>query len=226
MHLILLSINEVNKDLSGFVIIYSDCLGTLDKVKNLPLSCIPTRSAHLDVLKNIPVNCSNISFNRYYFHVLAHQDDQQDNRFISCPSQLNCFIDYLAKKALWDFQATQPPPQQAFPLEPICIFASNTKITADMGNYVQFWTQRQLAHNSLHHLNILFAQECGYVDWEMVYEILHGIPRLFQLWACKQVMGIAGTMEWDRTVMRTCPSCMVRQDTCAHVLFCCHSGRV
>jgi hypothetical protein len=33
IHHMLLSINEVNKDLSGSVIIYSDCLGTLDKVK-------------------------------------------------------------------------------------------------------------------------------------------------------------------------------------------------
>jgi hypothetical protein len=41
IHLILLLINEVNRDLSGFVIIYSDCCGALDKVKNLPPSCIP-----------------------------------------------------------------------------------------------------------------------------------------------------------------------------------------
>jgi hypothetical protein len=42
IHLILLSINEVNKDQSGFVIIYSDCLGALDKVENLPPSRTPT----------------------------------------------------------------------------------------------------------------------------------------------------------------------------------------
>ncbi len=75
-HLILLSVNKVNKDQSGFIIIYSDCLATLDKVKNLPLSCIPTRSAHSDVLKNILVNSSNISFDRYNSHVSAHQDGQ------------------------------------------------------------------------------------------------------------------------------------------------------
>jgi hypothetical protein len=64
IQLILLSINKVNNDISGFVIVYSDCLGALDKVKNLPPFCIPTRSAHSDVLKNILVKCSNISFNR------------------------------------------------------------------------------------------------------------------------------------------------------------------
>ncbi len=55
---------------------------------------------------------------------------------------------------------------------------------------------------------------------------LREVPRLFQLWACKQVMGVAGMMEWDKTVVRNCPSCMVARDTCAHVLFCCHQGRV
>ncbi len=52
------------------------------------------------------------------------------------------------------------------------------------------------------------------------------MPKLFKLWACKQVMGIAGTMEWDKTVVRMCPSCLQECGTCAHVLFCCHEGRV
>ena len=64
------------------------------------------------------------------------------------------------------------------------------------------------------------------MDWEMVYVKLREVPRLFQLWACKQVMGVAGMMEWDKTVVRNCPSCMVARDTCTHVLFCCHQGRV
>ncbi len=33
-------------------------------------------------------------------------------------------------------------------------------------------------------------------------------------------------MEWDRTIVRKYPSCMVEQNTCAHILFCCHSGKV
>jgi hypothetical protein len=136
IHLILLAVNEVNDHLSGAVHIYSDCLGTLDKVKNLPPSCIPTRSSHLDVLKNILVNCSDLSFNRFYSHVAAHQEDQEEYRSLSRPSQLNCSMDFLAKKALWDLQATRLPSQQAFPLELICVFAGPTKIIADMGDYV------------------------------------------------------------------------------------------
>jgi hypothetical protein len=135
-------------------------------------------------------------------------------------------MDYLAKKALWDLRATQLPVQQAFPLEPICIFAGTTKITADMGDYIRFWSHRQMAKETFHNLKILFNREFEFVDWEMVYGTLRDVPRLFQLWACKQVMGIAGTMEWDRTVERKCPSCTIARDTCAHVLSCTHEGRV
>ncbi len=53
IHLILLSVNEVQPKLKGLVHIYSDCLGTLNKVKNLPPLQIPSSWAHLDVLKNI-----------------------------------------------------------------------------------------------------------------------------------------------------------------------------
>jgi hypothetical protein len=67
-------------------------------------------------------------------------------------------MDYLAKKALWDLQVTQPSSQQAFPLEPICIFAGSTKITTDMGDYVHFWTHRQLAWERFQNLKILTNQ--------------------------------------------------------------------
>jgi hypothetical protein len=172
IHLILLAINEVNTGLTGSVHIYSDCFGALDKVKKLSPSQIPTGSAHSDVLKNILVNCSNLSFNWYYSHVDAHQDDCGDCLSLSRPSQLNCSMDSLAKKALWDLQVTLSPSQQAFPLKPICIFACSTKITADMGDYVCFWTHRQLAWERFQNLKILTNQEFDYVDWEMVYEKL------------------------------------------------------
>ncbi len=69
-------------------------------------------------------------------------------------------------------------------------------------------------------------QEFDNVDGEMVNEKLQDVPRLFQLWAFKQVMGVAGTMEWDKTVVRNYPSCTVARDICVHVLFCCHEERV
>jgi hypothetical protein len=75
-------------------------------------------------------------------------------------------------------------------------------------------------------LGILQGSAFGWVDWEMVHPTLSEVPKLFQLWACKQVMGITGTMEWDKTKQRRCPSCMRERDTCDHVLRCHHEGRV
>jgi len=62
IHLILRSMNEVFKDLRGSVHIYSDCLGALNKVENLPPYNISTKCSHSDILKNIMVNCSNLTF--------------------------------------------------------------------------------------------------------------------------------------------------------------------
>ncbi len=78
VHHILLAVNEVNQVLTGSVTIYSDCLGALDKVKNLPPSRTPTRSLHLDILKNILVNCNDLTFDRYYSHVAAYQYTRED----------------------------------------------------------------------------------------------------------------------------------------------------
>jgi hypothetical protein len=64
------------------------------------------------------------------------------------------------------------------------------------------------------------------VVWDIVYPTLLEVPKLFQLWACKQVMGVAGTMEWDKAVVCKCPCCLQAWDTCAHILFCCHNDRV
>jgi hypothetical protein len=226
IHLILLAINEINLGLMGSVRIYSDCLGALEKVKNLPPSIVPSSLAHSDILKNILVNCSNLTFGQLYSHVLAHQDDKLDYSNLSRPSQLNVNIDYNARQVLWNLKPTCPPSEQAFPLEPVCIFAESSKITADMGQYVRFLAHCCLAQTRFHQLNILAPPEFDKVDCEMVYKTLHEVPRMFQQWACKQVMGLAGTMEWDKSVVRKCPSCMQLCDTCVHVLSCDHAGWV
>ncbi len=84
------------------------------------------------------MNCSNLSFERYYLHVLAHQDDKEEYQDLLQPSQLNSTMDFQSKKVLWDMQLTNLPVQQAFPLEPVCIFADSTKITPDMGDHVRY----------------------------------------------------------------------------------------
>ena len=75
VHLILLLVNEVCPNLTGLVHIFSDCLGALDMVKNLPPNKIPTSCAHSDILKNILVNCNCLTFTTTFSHVRAHQDN-------------------------------------------------------------------------------------------------------------------------------------------------------
>jgi hypothetical protein len=55
---------------------------------------------------------------------------------------------------------------------------------------------------------------------------VHDVPQLFQQSACTQVIGIVGTIKWDKTVVRKCPSCLQEHDTCTYVLHCSHAGCV
>jgi hypothetical protein len=83
IHLILLSINKMNCELSGKVEILSDCLGALRRVSSLPPYRIPSRCQHSDILKNLLVNCWYMSFTLYYSHVKAHQDDKKSFKKLS-----------------------------------------------------------------------------------------------------------------------------------------------
>ena len=53
---------------------------------------------------------------------------------------------------------------------------------------------------------------------------------MFQVWACKQVMDIAGTFHnlkvQGSRVDDKCPSCECCSETCAHILECTDAGRV
>jgi hypothetical protein len=102
IHLILWGVNEVCQGLQGSAHILSDCLGALNKVKNLPPYCIPTQCSHSDILKNILVNCSNLSFTQIFSHVKAHQYNHTGYESLTRSLQLNCQMDYHAKKAIWD----------------------------------------------------------------------------------------------------------------------------
>jgi hypothetical protein len=68
------------------------------------------------------------------------------------------------------------------------------------------------------------------VYWQAVYKALHDVPRLFQIWAAKQVLDIAGTNVMQEKYTpnhdKRCPSCGDVDETCAHVLMCEEAGRV
>jgi hypothetical protein len=107
IHLILCGVNESSPNLTGSVHILLDCLGRLNKVKDLPPYRIPAKCSHLDILKNIMANCSNLSFSRIFSHVKAHQDDGRKYGDLLREAQLNCQMDYLAKKAIHKAPPTQ-----------------------------------------------------------------------------------------------------------------------
>jgi hypothetical protein len=138
-------------------------------------------------------------------------------------------MDYHAKKSIWESDLNTEAPTRRFPLEPICVILGRNKLTSDKGDALRFWVQKQLARSRFHTANILYAPQFDSVDWEMVHEALNRVPRMFQIWACKQVMNIAptnGNRPWEPDLRPLCPSCGQVRETCAHILLCNHSGRV
>ncbi len=111
VHLLLLAVETVSPGLSGSATIYSDCLGALGRVAELPPYCIPSRCRHLDILKTIMVNCASLSFQREYHHVAAHQDNHTWWDDLTRAAQLNLACDAGAKAILRSQDVTNPPPQ-------------------------------------------------------------------------------------------------------------------
>ena len=229
IHLILLSVNKVSPDLQGSVHIYSDCLGALNRVKNLPPHRIPSKCRHSDVLKNIMLHCSTLTFKRLFSHVSAHQDDGAAFDTLPRQAQLNCAVDFGAKRVLLQLAPEELPRQRPFPLETISVWAGKEKITSDTGASIQFHAHKNLAWSEFNDAGILTHTQFSKVDWDIVHDALTTVPRMFQVWACKQVWSIAGTnreqSRWS-DINPLCPSCMQVPKTCGHILQCAHAGRV
>jgi hypothetical protein len=230
IHLILLAVNRVSPGLEGTVTIYSDCQRALGSVESLPTLKIPTKYKHSDILKNILVNCSDLSFARVYEHISAHQDDTAAFHTLSRAAQLNCAVDAGAKRQITSLDPTTTLQQQRFPLEPIVCFAGPRKLTASMGKQIRFYAHKLLARTSLCDMNVLNTRQFDEVAWAHVGMALDEVPRMFQLWACKQVLGIASTngwvSKWDSSIDGLCPSCRQCTETAEHVLYCQEAGRV
>jgi hypothetical protein len=230
IHLILLAANRTQPHLQGNVTIFSDCLGALNKVAHLPPNRIPSRCSHSDILKNIMINCKDITFGLSYHHVKAHLDEDWDFHLLPIPAQLNCRMDAMAKAAILELDCDDLPRQQNFPLEPVAVYAGCEKMTSSTSPSLRFWTYEVMARQAYHELGILFATQFDEVDWPAVYQALFEVPRMFSIWACKQVMEIAPTnlnqKQYKPEHDPLCPSCGRVEETCAHVLHCEEAGRV
>jgi hypothetical protein len=100
IHLLLVSVNRVHNTLVGSVEVVSDCLGALKWEVHLPPYWIPLHCKHLDILKNILVNCPNPTFTLYYLHMKAHQDGNVAFNKLSWKLQLNCICNHPAKQRI------------------------------------------------------------------------------------------------------------------------------
>jgi hypothetical protein len=100
-------------DLDGQVALYSDCLGALGNVANVPDTRLPARTKHgADILKIIMVHCQAFPFDIIYRHIKAHQDNAKRYCDLIREAQLNCQVDYIAKNVLWGLEGQVPPPQE------------------------------------------------------------------------------------------------------------------
>jgi hypothetical protein len=83
-------------------------------------------------------------------------------------------------------------------------------MTSDTGSSVWFHAHKNLAWKEFNAAGILPFQQFDQVDWVIVHMALTTVTRMFQVWACKQVWGIAGTnreqARWS-DVTPLCPSC-------------------
>ena len=238
IHLILLAANKLRPEVRGLVAVFSDCLGAVRRVADLPEARIPNSWKHGDILKNIMVNCCELSFEIAYRHVKAHQDDHELFADLSRQAQLNCVMDWMAKRVLQARARDLKNPCKVFPLEPVTARVGTCnkgeKISPGMMGGLRFWAHRRLAREVFRDLGILGFQAFDQVAWRPVHNALLSVPRLFQLWAAKQVTGIAGTnlrlhicsRRKPNPHCKLCPSCGIKTEDCEHVLTCEESNRV
>ena len=66
-------------------------------------------------------------------------------------------------------------------------------MTSNTGDSLRLWFHQQLSKAIFFKLGILTPNVFKEVSWRLVYDTLQEVPRLFQIWACKQVMNKAGT---------------------------------
>ncbi len=98
---------------------------------------------------------------------------------------------------------------------------------SETGDHICFWAHLQLACQYYRDHKLLSFEQFDQVDWKSIHYTLHGLPRLFQLWASKHVFGTAGTMKFlayqdNRSPL--CPSCLECKETCKHIAHCAEAG--
>jgi hypothetical protein len=162
--------------------------------------------------------------------VKACQDDLVVFHLLDQPAQLNCVVDASAKQEILNADVMVRLRQQCFPKGPICCFVGMEKMTSDTWPLLRFWAYKQIAQEVFSCCKIFDSEQFDLVTWKYVSAALEEVPRMFQLWACKQVMGITATnglrAKWTEGLSDKCPSCCMVKEMCSHILHCDKMGHV
>jgi hypothetical protein len=81
-------------------------------------------------------------------------------------------------------------------------------------------------------LGTLTTTQYSEIAWKQVYDTLHALPKMFQLFAAKQVFNVSAVLSTLSTLKdyahlgNKCPSCTLTRKTSKHVLHCREEGRV
>lgn len=231
IYLILHSISELLPTLTGQVDIFSDCMGALQTLSNLPPSRIPPKWKHADILKIISLHGQHIPFHRRFFHVKAHQDDTSDWSTLTRPAQLNCACDVAAKREIIE-NSTDTPAYPQLPSEVLSIVVDHHKLTSDTDSILRYTSHKAEARTLFISQRILTADQFDEIAWQVTHSTLHKLPKMFQLFACKQVFGISavlGNLAKQKAFSHlgtACPSCTICKETTAHLLQCREEGRM
>jgi hypothetical protein len=60
---------------------------------------------------------------------------------------------------------------------------------SETGEHIRFWAHLQLVRKYYSNHKLLSFEQFNLVDWKSIHRALHGLPRLFQLWASKTRLG-------------------------------------
>ena len=169
----------VHPDILWSAHICSNCLNTVNRLREIPTNRIPARVKQSDILKIIMTHCRSLKLKVRYSHVEAHQDYNHDYVTLSCPAQLNYACDLAAKMALQYLNPLNLPRQQRLPLEPVCVWVNNKKITTDSIKRLWYRAQRRIARDVFATAGTLSSSQFNKVDWDSVHSALHAVQRMF-----------------------------------------------
>jgi hypothetical protein len=189
---------------------------------------IPSCCGHFNILKNLLVNCRDLLFTLYYCHVKAHQDNNKSFDNLSRKAQLNCIGNHTAKQQIVIDGKEGPTTGRMSPLEPIGLFIKGEKLTSETGDQLRLWVHLQLARIFYAEQGIMTHGQFDKIDWRSVHCTLHDLPWLFQVWAAKHVLNIAGTtkfLSYQDGWCKLCPSCQKCKETCHHIARCPEKGQ-